>query len=40
VLAMVIAIQWGLNFTLACGAVAYLIAMGLAGTLSPSRSGL
>ena len=33
VLAMVIAIEWGLNFTLACGAVAYLLAMGLARTL-------
>jgi hypothetical protein len=33
VLAMVIAIQWGLNVTLACGAVAYLSAMGLARTL-------
>jgi hypothetical protein len=36
VLAMVIAIQWGLNFTLACGAVAYLVAMGLARTLRPA----
>jgi hypothetical protein len=36
VLAMVIAIQWGLNFTLACGALAYLIAMGLSRTLRPS----
>jgi hypothetical protein len=35
VLAMVIAIYWGLNVTLACGAVAYLIAMGLARTLRP-----
>ena len=36
VLAMVIAIYWGLNFTLACGAVAYLVAMGLSRTLKPS----
>jgi hypothetical protein len=36
VLAMVIAIQWGLNFTLACGALAYLLAMGLSRTLRPS----
>jgi hypothetical protein len=40
VLAMVIAIQWGLNFTLACGAVAYLVAMGLARTLLPSPVGV
>jgi hypothetical protein len=33
VLAMVIAIQWGLNFTLACGAAAYLVAMGLSRSL-------
>src|SRR5712691_10166767 len=36
VLAMVIAIHWGLNFTLACGAVAYLVALGLSRTLRPS----
>lgn len=36
VLAMVIAIEWGLNLTLACGAVAYLAAMGLSRTLKPS----
>ncbi len=36
VLAMVIAIHWGLNFTLACGAVAYLAAVGLSRTLAPS----
>ncbi|HVO80036.1 MAG TPA: hypothetical protein VMT28_04860, partial [Terriglobales bacterium] len=35
VLAMVIAIQFGLNVTLACGAVAYLLAWGLTGTLQP-----
>ena len=35
VLAMVIAIQFGLNVTLACGAVAYLMAMLLSGTLHP-----
>ncbi len=33
VLAMMIAIQYGLNVTLACGAVAYLTAMLLSGTL-------
>ncbi|MBI3476482.1 MAG: hypothetical protein HY010_12185 [Acidobacteria bacterium] len=38
VLAMVIAIYWGLNTTLACGAVAYLLAMGLARTLRPSAA--
>ena len=39
-LAMVIAIQWGLNFTLACGALAYLGAIGLARTLTPSTVAL
>ena len=38
VLAMVIAIHWGLNFTLACGAAAYLIALGLSPTLVPSAA--
>jgi len=38
VLAMVIAIHWGLNFTLACGAVAYLIALGLSRTLVPAAA--
>jgi hypothetical protein len=33
VLAMVIALQYGLNVTLACGAVAYLVAMTLLRTL-------
>ena len=33
VLAMVIAIQYGLNVTLACGAAAYLLALLLTGTL-------
>jgi hypothetical protein len=37
VLAMVIAIYWGLNVTLACGALAYLLAIGLARTLAPIR---
>jgi len=37
VLAMVIAIQFGLNVTLECGAVAYLMAILLSGTLSPRR---
>ena len=35
VLAMVIAIQYGLNVTLACGAVAYLVALTLTKTVSP-----
>jgi hypothetical protein len=38
VLAMVIAIQFGLNVTLACGAGAYLMAILLAGTLQPGRA--
>jgi hypothetical protein len=33
VLAMVIAIEWGLNITLACGAAAYLLAIGLSRSL-------
>jgi len=33
VLAMVIAIQWGLNITLACGAISYLAAIALSRTL-------
>jgi hypothetical protein len=37
VLAMVIAIQFGLNVTLACGAGAYLMALLLTGTLQPHR---
>lgn len=35
VLAMVIAIQFGLNITLACGAVAYFLALMLTKTVSP-----
>ena len=35
VLAMVIAIQFGLNVTLACGAAAYLVAILVSGTLQP-----
>jgi hypothetical protein len=38
VLAMVIAIQFGLNVTLACGAAAYLIAALLLTTLHPRLS--
>jgi hypothetical protein len=38
VLAMVIAIQFGLNVTLSCGAVAYLIALMLAKTVRPQTS--
>jgi spermidine synthase len=38
VLAMVIAIQFGLNVTLACGAVAYLLALALTKTVSPKLS--
>lgn len=37
VLAMVIAIRFGLNVTLACGAAAYLLALLLTPTLSPRR---
>lgn len=37
VLAMVIAIHFGLNVTLACGAAAYLAALGLTATLPISR---
>ncbi len=36
VLAMVIAIQFGLNVTLACGAAAYLAALLVSGTLQPA----
>ncbi len=36
VLAMLIAIHWGLNVTLACGAVAYLAAVAFSRTLQPS----
>jgi hypothetical protein len=38
VLAMVIAIQFGLNVTLACGALAYLLALSLARTLRASTA--
>ncbi len=38
VLAMVIAIQYGLNITLACGAAAYVGAILLSGTLQPRRA--
>jgi hypothetical protein len=38
VLAMVIAIRFGLNVTLACGAAAYLLALALAPTLTPRRA--
>ena len=38
VLAMVIAIQFGLNVTLTCGAVAYLLALTLSKTVSPRPS--
>jgi hypothetical protein len=38
VLAMVIAIQFGLNVTLACGAVAYLLAFAFLGTLPGSTT--
>jgi len=36
--AIVIAIQFGLNVTLACGAAAYLLALGLTATLRPPQS--
>jgi hypothetical protein len=39
VLAMVIAIQFGLNLTLACGGAAYLLAWALTGTLEPRWAG-
>jgi len=38
VLAMVVAIQFGLNVTLACGAGAYALAILLSGTLPPRRA--
>jgi len=38
VLAIVIAIQFGLNVTLACGAAAYLLAVWLRGTLLPQSA--
>jgi hypothetical protein len=38
VLAMVIAIQFGLTITLACGAAAYLFALLLLSSLHPQRS--
>jgi spermidine synthase len=38
VLAMVIAIQFGLNVTLACGVAAYLVALSLLPTLQPRRA--
>jgi hypothetical protein len=38
VMAMIIAIQFGLNVTLACGAAAYLVALPLARTLEPSHA--
>lgn len=37
VLAIIIAIQFGLNVTLGCGAVAYLVALGLTTTLRPAH---
>ena len=37
VLAMVVAIHWGLNFTLACGGAAYLLSIVLSRTLVPAR---
>ncbi len=38
VVAIIIAIQFGLNATLACGAAAYVVALGLVATLRPSQS--
>ena len=38
VLAMVIAIQFGLTVTLACGLAAYVFALGLLPSLRPRRS--
>jgi hypothetical protein len=40
VLAMVIAIHWGLNITLACGAGAYLAAAALSPVLQPARDAV
>ena len=40
VLAMVIAIQFGFNVTLACGAIAYLLAVALARTCVLARRAL
>jgi hypothetical protein len=37
VVAIIIAIQFGLNATLACGAAAYVVALGLVATLRPSQ---
>jgi hypothetical protein len=39
VLAMVIAIQFGLNITLACGAAAYVLAIALIPTFKSTKSG-
>jgi hypothetical protein len=39
VLAIVIAIQWGLNVTLSCGAAAYLLALLLRRNLRPGMAG-
>jgi hypothetical protein len=39
VIAIIIAIQFGLNATLASGAAAYLLALGLVATLRPSTTG-
>ena len=36
-MAMVVAIQFGLNLTLACGAAAYLAALLFSGALQPAR---
>ena len=36
VVAIIIAIQFGLNATLACGAAAYLVALALVATLRPA----
>src|SRR5260370_25760500 len=38
VLAIVIAIHWGVNITLACGAGAYLAAVTLSPVLKPTRA--
>ena len=40
VLAMVIAINWGLNITLACGAAAYLFSIALSRALAPGAAQL
>jgi hypothetical protein len=39
VLAMVVAINWGLNITLACGGIAYLFSIALSRAWVPAADG-